>query len=80
VTLGTLGAAVVLAFFSTSWVVWTVLMIAMLVTFGPRHPRVLDEQVPLDAARIGVAILAAVMFVVCFTPAPIEPMEILRTP
>jgi membrane-associated protease RseP (regulator of RpoE activity) len=80
VTLGTLGAAIVLAFFSTSWIVWTVLMIAMLVTFGPRHPRVRDEHVPLDPARIVVAVLAAVMFAVCFTPFPIEPLEILRTP
>ena len=35
-------------FFSSSWIVWTVLMIVMLVMFGPHHPRTFDEHVPLD--------------------------------
>ena len=28
-----------LSFVSTSWIVWTVLTVAMLLVFGPRHPR-----------------------------------------
>jgi membrane-associated protease RseP (regulator of RpoE activity) len=78
VTLATLGVAIVLTYFSTSWLVWTVLMIAMLVAFGPRHPRTFDEDVPLDRPRLVLAFVALLMFVLCFTPAPIEPMEILR--
>ena len=31
-----------------SWIVWTVLTVVMLVAFGPRHPRTIDEDVPLD--------------------------------
>src|SRR5205823_14688715 len=78
VTFAMIGVAVLLTYFSTSWLVWTVLMIGMLFTFGPRHPRTFDEHVPLDRTRVILAIFALVMFVVCFTPAPIEPMEFIR--
>jgi membrane-associated protease RseP (regulator of RpoE activity) len=66
------------AFVSTSWLVWTVLMVAMLFTFGRHHPRTFDEDVPLDRRRLMLAIFALVMLVICFTPAPIEPMELIR--
>jgi membrane-associated protease RseP (regulator of RpoE activity) len=78
VTFCTLFVAVVLAFFYSSWVVWTVLMVVMLYMFGPRHPRVFDEHVPLDRARFILALAAVIMFILCFTPAPIEPTELLR--
>lgn len=78
VTLAMIGVAVGLTYFSTSWLVWTVLMIGMLVMFGPRHPRVFDEHVPLDRARLMLAVFALAMFVLCFTPAPIQPIELLR--
>lgn len=77
VTVGTIGAAVVLAYFSSSWIVWTVLMVMMLFMFGPRHPRVFDEHVPLDRARLILAFVALVIFILCFTPAPIQPMELI---
>ena len=41
----------VLAWFSSSWIVWTVLMIVMLFVFGRHHPRTFDEDVPLDSTR-----------------------------
>jgi hypothetical protein len=50
----------------------------MLVMFGPSHPRVFDEDVPLDRARLILALVALAMFIICFTPAPIQPMELLR--
>lgn len=71
-------ATVLLAFWSTSWLVWAVLMVVMLAVFGPRHPRTIDEHVPLDPTRQRLAAFAAGMFVLCFTPAPIEPFELLR--
>ena len=78
VTFATIGVAIVLAaFFSTSWIVWTGLTIVMLIMFGPRHPRVYDEEVPLDRARLILAVCALLMFILCFTPAPIQPMEII---
>ncbi len=78
VTFAMLAVAVMLSFFSQSWIVWTGLMIAMLYFFGPRHPRVFDEDVPLDRRRKLLALFALIMFILCFTPAPIQPLELLR--
>jgi membrane-associated protease RseP (regulator of RpoE activity) len=78
VTFAMIAVAVVLTYLSTSWLVWTFLMIVMLVMFGPRHPRVGDEHVPLDRARLVLALAALAMFILCFTPAPIQPMKLLQ--
>ena len=67
-----------LAYFSSSWLIWTTLTIAMLVLFGPRHPRVADEEVPLDGNRVILALVALGIFVVSFTPAPISVAHILN--
>jgi len=72
VTLTTACAVMLLTFQSPSWLAWAILMVVMLIAFGPRHPRTLDHHVPLDRTRIFVAIGALIMFVLCFTPAPIE--------
>jgi membrane-associated protease RseP (regulator of RpoE activity) len=77
VTYGAIAGALVLTYFSSSWFVWTALVVAMLFLFGPRHPRTIDEHVPLDGTRLGVAALALVIFIVCFTPAPIEVIQLL---
>jgi membrane-associated protease RseP (regulator of RpoE activity) len=77
VTFATVAVAVSLAFFAQTWVVWTGLMVVMLIMFGPRHPRVFDEHVPLDRRRLLLAIFAVIMFILCFTPAPIRPMELI---
>ena len=53
-------------------------MMVMLFTVGPRHPRVFDEHVPLDRTRLLLALFALVMFILCFTPAPIQPMEFIK--
>ena len=66
-----------LSFVSTSWVVWTVLTVGMLLAFGPRHPRVIDEEMPLDSSRLWLAAFALLMFVLCFTPAPIQPAALV---
>ena len=80
VTLGTLGVLIGLTFVSSSWLVWTVLTVVMLLTFGPRHPRTIDEHVPLDRGRLWLAAFALLMFILCFTPAPIEPLDIVSRP
>ena len=72
VTVAAASAVVLLTFYSSSWIAWAVLTVIMLLKFGPRHPRTLDHHIPLDRARIRVAIFALVMFILCFTPAPIE--------
>ena len=78
VTFVMLGVALVLTFFSASWIVWTGLLMVMLFMVGPRHPRVFDEEEPLDRARLVLALCAVVIFILCFTPAPIQPLELLR--
>lgn len=77
VTLGAICITIGLTFFSMSWLVWTFLLVAMTLAMGPRHPRTVDEDVPLDRARIWLAVLAFVVFVLCFTPNPIEPTDLL---
>jgi len=72
VTFATVGSLVGLTFVSSSWIVWTVLTVVMLIAFGPRHPRTSDEDIPLDRTRRQLAVVAFIMFVLCFTPAPIE--------
>jgi len=77
-TLGMVAVALLLAWFSSSWIVWTVLVVGMLLMFGRHHPRTFDEDRPLDRTRLLLALVALAMLVVCFTPAPIEPIEIIR--
>jgi membrane-associated protease RseP (regulator of RpoE activity) len=77
ITLLAIGATIVLTFFSLSWLLWSILLIVMLLVFGPRHPRTVDDHVPLDAARLLVALLALGILAVCFTPAPIELLELM---
>ena len=72
VTVAMIGVAILLSIRSASWIVWTIVVSGMLFAFGVRHPPVLDEEVPLDRGRQLLAIFALVMFVLCFTPAPIQ--------
>jgi len=51
-----------------------VMMVAMLYFLGPRHPRVLSEYEPLGRGRYALFVFAIVMFVLCFTPVPIDPL------
>jgi len=72
VTMVMVPCLVGLSFVSTSWIVWTVVTVGMLLAFGPRHPRVIDEEIPLDSSRMWLAVFALLMFILCFTPAPIQ--------
>ena len=71
VTIGGVAALVGLSVFSLSWIPWTVLLLSTLLVFGPRHPRTVDDDVPLDRARRLWALGTAVIFALCFTPAPV---------
>ena len=72
VTVATIGVAIFLSYRSASWIVWTIVVTGMLFAFGVRHPPVLDEDVPLDVTRKILAVVALVIFALCFTPAPIQ--------
>ncbi len=78
VTLAAIGVAVVLTYFSLSWLVWTVLLVVMLFAFGANHPRTLDEDVPLDRTRFVLALVALAVFALSFTPAPIQPLDLIK--
>ena len=80
VTLAMVVVLIGLAFWSLSWAVWAGLTVLMLLAFGPHHPRTPDEDVPLDRTRKWLALFAVIMFILCFTPAPIEPMDIVTSP
>ena len=80
VSVGATGIVVALVFLSASWFVWALLMIAMLVFLGPRHPRTPDEDVPLDPARQLLALATAAIFAICFTPAPFSPLDLVAGP
>ena len=73
-SVATVAGAIVMCFVSYSWLLMTVMMVAMLFLLGPRHPRVLNEYEPLGAQRYLLAVLALVMLAICFTPAPIDPL------
>ena len=73
ITVVMVGVAIGLTFFSSSWIAWTVLLIAMIVTVGPRHPPTLDDEVEIGDRRRLLAAIAMVILIICFTPAPIGP-------
>jgi membrane-associated protease RseP (regulator of RpoE activity) len=76
VTIVMLGVAIGLAYTSTSWIIWTLLLVAMIVVLGPHHPPTLYDEEPLDKRRVLLAIVAMIILILCFTPVPIG--EILR--
>ena len=79
-TIVTVLCLVGLTFVSRSWMLWTVLTVSMLIVFGPGHPRTADEDVPLDRGRLLLAAFAVLMFVLCFTHSPIEPLDLVSRP
>lgn len=80
ISVATVGVAVAMTFVSTSWLFITVMMVVMLLVLGPRHPRVLYEYEPLGPGRHAIALLALLILAVCFTPVPIEPLDLMRNP
>jgi len=54
-------------FFAYSWLVWA----ALLLFFGMRHPAIVDPS-PLSAVRRRLGVLALVVFILCFTAAPVR--------
>lgn len=78
VSLVAIAGAVVLTIFSPGLFVWTSMMVVMLWRFGRHHPRTFDEDLPLDTGRMWLALLAVLVFALCFTPAPIQPIRLLK--
>lgn len=72
VSVATLMTVVLLNIGSASWAFFALMLVVMAFLFGFRHPRIHDEHVPLDPMRKAIAVLAAVIFLLCFTPVPID--------
>jgi membrane-associated protease RseP (regulator of RpoE activity) len=79
-SLATAAIAVGMTFISTSWFLITGMMLAMLFFFGPSHPRVLYEEEPLGRERVIIALLALIVLILCFTPVPIQPLDLIKRP
>ncbi|MGQ0735289.1 MAG: site-2 protease family protein [Acidobacteriota bacterium] len=73
VTLAMMVVAIGLTLVSTSWIAWSILMVAMLMVMGPHHPPTLNDEDRLDGSRLVLAGVGLAMLILCFTPAPIEP-------
>ena len=71
VSVATLAGAIFLTLKYGSLSAMTVMMVLMALFLGIRHPRMIDEDAPLDAPRKALALLALLLFIVCFTPIPI---------
>ena len=67
-----------LTFVSSSWAVWAVLIALILWWAGLTHPPTLDDTVPLGRVRTVLAAAAALVFLACFTPAPVEAIDMLQ--
>jgi membrane-associated protease RseP (regulator of RpoE activity) len=78
ITMIAVGVALLLTVFSASWLVWSVLLVVMLFMFGADHPPTRDESEPLDRTRLWLAVVAAAILIVSFTPAPVEPINLIR--
>jgi membrane-associated protease RseP (regulator of RpoE activity) len=72
ISIATVATAVVMTFLASSWLVMTVMMVVMLLLFGPRHPRVIYEHEPIGRTRQIVAVVALVILILCFTPVPLR--------
>jgi membrane-associated protease RseP (regulator of RpoE activity) len=72
VTYVMLGVMLVLGLtVSANWLFWSGLMLVLLYMFGFQHPPTADEHDSLGTARILVTLFALLMFILCFTPAPL---------
>jgi membrane-associated protease RseP (regulator of RpoE activity) len=68
----TLSAVIgLVVFVSVSvWLVLAAMMLIMLKVVGREHPPVRNEYEPLGNQRVAIAVVALVILIVCFTPAP----------
>lgn len=62
-----LAVLVALGFVWTGWWLWAVIALVM----GARHPRLPDQDVPLDRRRRLLGWVCILVFLLCFTPEPI---------
>ncbi|MHB8095241.1 MAG: site-2 protease family protein [Candidatus Aminicenantales bacterium] len=68
-----LGVFVVMGvFFWVGWFVWALLILLL----GLKHPRIIDEEVPLSRGRKAIGALIIVIFVLSFIPDPVKGFDL----
>lgn len=65
--------AIMGVFFWVGWFIWALLILVL----GLRHPRVRDEEAPLGSGRAWLAAGLVLVFLLCFTPDPVEGLDLL---
>jgi membrane-associated protease RseP (regulator of RpoE activity) len=70
VSMATLAIIGSLTMVSASWGVTAILLIVMAGFFGFRHPEPIDDHTPLDTGRVQVAVISAIILIICFMPVP----------
>jgi hypothetical protein len=76
VSMVTVVAAVGLTFVSPNWYLIAGIMVVMLLVMGPRHPTMIHEDEELGLGRRLLAASAVLIFILCFTPAPLRFSEL----
>lgn len=77
ITLATAAAIFGLTFVSVSWVAWALLVAGVLGLAGVSHPPTGRDDLPLGRRRVVLALVAVVVFLLCFTPVPVELVELV---
>jgi membrane-associated protease RseP (regulator of RpoE activity) len=62
------------------WLGWLLICLMVLAVMGLRHPPVADAAQPLDRRRLRLAAVALGIFVLCFTPVPMDFMLVQDQP
>jgi len=80
ITLGTLLTMLTLGVLvAYSWLIWCLLMLILLRVTGWEHPPIPDDDEPLGRSRVLLTIAAVIIFALCFTPVPIQVMDLINT-
>lgn len=77
ITIATAIVIFALTFVSTSWVAWALLVVVALAVSGLSHPPTGNDHLPLGRRRTALALAAAIVFLLCFTPVPLEPIDLV---
>jgi len=68
VALGAFIALALLNFYSTNWLLWTVLILFVI---RLKHPPTMNDQIKLDESRKLLAWCSYLIFITCFSPMPV---------
>jgi membrane-associated protease RseP (regulator of RpoE activity) len=68
VAFGAFIALALLNFYSTNWLIWTILI---LLVIRLKHPPTMNDSIELDSNRKALAWISYIIFITCFSPMPL---------